>query len=131
MQAFFAEFFEDLESALREAVRQLGGNKEVGRLLRPELPVEQAGNWLRDCLNPERREKLSPEQVLLLLRLARDAGFHGAMGFLAFTAGYESPRPVDPNDQEAQLQSSFIDAVGKLEAIQKQLQRVQGLKRVS
>lgn len=124
MQLSFGEFFEDLDDALREAVRQLGGHKKVGPVLRPELPMEQASNWLRDCLNTERREKLSPNQVLLIMRLAGQAGFHGLMGFMAFSAGYEAPRPVSPEDQEAALQRQFVEAVGALQDIQKQLQRV-------
>lgn len=131
MQAAFGEFFEDINDALREAVRKLGGHKKVGPQMRPELPLEQAANWLRDCLNPDRREKLSPEQVQFLLRLARAAGFDGAMGFVAFDAGYEPPRPVLPKDQEAELQHKFIDAVERLEAIQRQLQRVQQIRKLA
>lgn len=131
MQAAFSEFYEDINDALRDVVRQLGGNKKVGPKLWPELLEEQAGNRLRDCLNPDRREKLSPEQVLLLMRLAREAGVHAAMSYLAFSAGYEPPRPVDPGDQEAELQRTFIDAVERLEGIKTQLQRVQQMRRVA
>lgn len=130
MQASFGEFFEDLEAALGEAVRQLGGNKVVGAKLRPELPADQAGNWLRDCLNPDRREKLSPPQLILLLRLAGQAGFHGAMAFLCSAVGYEAPRPISPEDAEAELQRKFISAVEGLQDIQKQLQRAQQMRRV-
>lgn len=131
MQAAFGEFFEDINDALREAVRQIGGHKKVGPLLWPELPLDHASNRMRDCLNPDRREKLSPDQVVLILRLAREAGFHGVMAYLAFSTGYEPPRPLAPEDQEAQLQRSFIDAVERLEGIQKQLQRAQQIRRVS
>lgn len=131
MQSSFSEFFDDVDDALREAVRQLGGHKKVGPLLRPELPVDQASNWLRDCLNTDRREKLSPHQVLLIMRLAAQAGYHGLMAYVAFAAGYETPRPVDPADQEAELQRKFIDAVEGLQDIQKQLQRVQQMRRVA
>jgi hypothetical protein len=131
MQATFSEFYEDVNEALREAVRHLGGHKKVGPLLWPELLAEQAGNRLRDCLNPDRREKLSPEQVLLILRLACQGGFHGAMAYFAFNAGYEPPRPVVPEDQEAELQRKFIDAVEHLGAIQKQIGRVQSLRKVA
>jgi hypothetical protein len=131
MQTTFTEFFEDINDALREAVRQLGGHKKVGPAMRPELPLESAANWLRDCLNHERREKLSPEQVVLILRMARDTGFHGAMSFVAFSAGYEPPAPISVDEQDAQLQHQFIEAVGKLENIQKQLQRGQQLRRAA
>lgn len=130
MQTTFGEFYEDLNDALRDVVRQLGGNKRVGALLRPELPLAQAENWMRDCLNPDRREKLSPEQVVLLLVEASKAGAHGCMSFLAMQCGYETPRPVRPEDQEAALQTKFIDAVEQLQGIQQQLARVQSLRRV-
>jgi hypothetical protein len=47
------------------------------------------------------------------------------MQYLAREAGYADPQPIDPEDQEAELQRTFIDAVSRLEGIQKQLQRVQ------
>lgn len=124
-QASIAEFFEDINAALAEAVRQLGGHKKVGPSMWPELPLDTAANRLRDCLNPERREKLSPEQALYILARARAAGYHGAMHFVAFSAGYEPPRPVEPDDQESELQRRFIESVEALQQIQQQLQRVQ------
>jgi len=120
----FAEFFEDLNAALVEAVRQLGGAKKMGATMRPELPIDQAADWVRACLNRERREKFSPEQLMLILRLAREAGYHGAMSFVAFSAGYTA-QPAEPEDQAAELQREFISAVDRLERLQKQLQRVQ------
>lgn len=125
MQVAIGEFFEDVNEALRDAIKALGGNKKVGPVLWPELAMEAAANRLRDCLNPERREKLSPEQFMLILRLARQSGHHSVMQYLAFDAGYEAPRPVLVEDQEAQLQRSFVDAVDKLTKIQEQLNRVQ------
>ena len=131
MQTPFAEFFDDVNDAIREAVRQLGGFKKVGPLLWPELAMEQAGNRLRDCMNADRREKLSLDQFMLILRLARQAGFHGVMGYVAYSTGYEAPRPVEPESQEAELQRAFVDAVQCLDGIQKQLQRVQQMRRVA
>jgi hypothetical protein len=125
MQLEIGEFHESINDALQAAVIALGGYKKVGPTLRPELPIDQAAGWLRDCLNPSRREKLSPEQVLLILRAARAAGYHAAMNFVAFDTGYRAA-PVDPKDQANQLQERFIEAVQGLTAIQSQLQRLQG-----
>jgi hypothetical protein len=127
MQLEIGEFHESINDALQAAVMALGGYKKVGPSLRPELPIDQAAGWLRDCLNPSRREKLAPEQVMLILRAARQAGYHAAMQYLAFDTGYKAA-PVDPQDQEAQLQERFIDAVEGLSAIQAQLQRIQRLR---
>lgn len=124
MQHEIGEFHESVNDALVSAVTALGGYKKVGPMLRPELPIDQAAGWLRDCLNPGRREKLSPEQFLLVTRKAREAGYHALMSFLAFDTGYKAT-PVDPQTQEDELKARFCDAVEGLTAIQAQLQRFQ------
>lgn len=96
-------FFEDINDALRGIVQALGGAKRVGERMRPEKGPEGAGRWLMDCLNPERAERLSPEQVLWMLRAGADAGFHDGMRWLATAAGYQPPLPVDPTAELADL----------------------------
>jgi len=130
MQTAFGEFFEDINDALREAVRQLGGNKQVGARLRPEMPVTQAEGWLRDCLNPERREKLSIEQVLLILLWSNEAGYHGTMNFLAAYCRYESPRPVTLEQQEIDLQAKILEGIERQNQMLAQLQRLQAARPV-
>lgn len=127
MQQEIGEFFESVNDALVSAVTALGGNKKVGAKLRPEMLADQAGGWLRDCLNPDRREKLSPEQVMLIAKMAREAGYHSLMNFIAFDTGYTA-RPIDVETQEAILQEEFIAAVQKLGSIETRLGRVQRLK---
>lgn len=124
MQLEIGECFENINDALQAAVTALGGYKKAGPMLRPELSIDQAAGWLRDCLNPARREKLAPEQVMLILRKAREASYHAAMNFVAFDTGYKAV-PVDPLTQEAELQERFIAAVEHLQGIQSQMQRVQ------
>lgn len=124
MQLEIGECFESVNDALQAAVTALGGYKKVGPLMRPELPIDQAAGWLRDCLNPARREKLAPEQVMLILRKSREAGYHAAMNFVAFDTGYKAS-PVDPVTQEAELQERFIAAVEHLQGIQATMQRIQ------
>lgn len=129
MQLEIGECFESVNDALQAAVTALGGYKKVGPSLRPELPIDQAAGWLRDCLNPARREKLAPEQVMLILRRARESGYHAAMNFVAFDTGYKA-QPVDPQTLEAELQERFIHAVEGLTSIQAQLQRMQRVRSV-
>ena len=130
MQLEIGECFESINEALQSAVTALGGFKKVGPALRPELPIDQAAGWLRDCLNPSRREKLSPEQVLLIVREASRAGVHSLMNFIAFDTGYKAT-PVAAQTVEAELQQRFVAAVDGLAAIQSQLQRVQRMKAVA
>lgn len=95
--------FDSIIDALGEIVRACGGPKAVGAKMRPELPVEQAAGWLRDCMNAGRREHFTPEQVLFLLRLGRDVECHAAMHYLAGESGYSAPAPVSPETEAAQI----------------------------
>lgn len=124
MQLEIGECFESINDALQAAVTALGGFKKVGPALRPELPTDQAAGWLRDCLNPTRRERLAPEQMMLVLRMAREAGYHAAMQFVAFDTGYKAT-PVDPQTLEAELQERFCDSVQVLSQMAQKLERMQ------
>jgi hypothetical protein len=119
-----ALFSEDFNDALRDAIRALGGAKEVGLKLRPEMAADAAGGWLKDCLNPTRRERLNPEQVLWILRESRKAGCHSAMNFLCDEAGYARPTPLEPQDEAAHLQRLFIESVQQQKLIASRLERL-------
>lgn len=109
-------FAEDLHEALRTLVAHLGGAKRVGSSMRPDLPGDDAGRWLSKCLDRERPEKLSLDQLLFLLRQGHDASCHVAIQFLAAEAGYTAV-PLEPADERAALEREFIAAV----AAQRQL----------
>lgn len=99
MQHEIGEFFENINDALKAVVIALGGNKVVGCKLRPELPIEGAKDFVKHCLDPTRREKFSPDQVLWLLRQARVVNFHSAMDFMSQDVGYNRPVPIDLDKQ--------------------------------
>ena len=102
-------FFEDVNEALREVVNALGGPKAVGLKLWPEKSVEQAHTLLLNCFNPERRERLTPEQVVLLLKLGRQAECHAAMHYLCGEVGYSKPAPLEPEDELAKLLREYLE----------------------
>lgn len=108
-------FFEDVYAALKYVVQSLGKPKDVGPLIFPhkEDPFA-AGRLLSDCINPNRDSKLDIEQVILLLRLAREKGCHLGIEYLCTAAGYTKPTPVEPNDERAALQRQFIQSVTEL-----------------
>ena len=115
---------ESVFDALRDAVRALGGAKAVGPMLWPARPVEEARNRLNDCLNPQRAEKFSLFELLLILRRAREAGYHGAIGFIATECGYAPPTPVDPADERAELQRTYVESVKQQRLIADRLERL-------
>ncbi len=102
---------ETLNDALIEVVKVLGGSKKVGLLMRPEKDAEEAGRWIRDCLNPGRREHLDHEQIMWLLREGRRHDCHVAMHYLASACGYAAPAPVAPTDEASELKRAFIESV--------------------
>lgn len=102
---------ESMNDMLIECVKALGGSKQVGPLLWPEKAPDAAQRLLLACLNDDRSERLSPDQVLLILRMARKAGFHAGMQFLCGELGYAEPQPVEPRDEMADLMRDFNAAV--------------------
>jgi hypothetical protein len=118
--------FQDMNDALTAAIHAIGGFKDLGIALRPELGTrpQTAAQWLRDCLNPEKREKLSPEQLLHLLRVAREANYHAAKHWIDGEAGYADSEPLDPRDEMADLQRKFIEAVHMSRDISDKIERL-------
>jgi hypothetical protein len=113
---------ETLNDALRETVQALGGTKKVGCTLWPEMTADHASSRLRDCLNQDRREKLSPEQVEMIGRMGRQAGCHAIMAYMARTMGYADPVPVEPEDELAKQQREFVAAT---QALMKMAERIE------
>lgn len=111
-------FHESYEDAIRDTVKALGGNKVVGHMLWPALPVDDAGRKLAHCLNTEKREKLDLGELRLIRHAARKEGIHILAFFECRDAGYSQPQPVNQEDEAAQLQKDFIAAVRSLEGIQ-------------
>lgn len=116
---------ESINDALREAITALGGMKKVGQIFWADQTPERAATKLGDCLNPDRRERLTPDQVIHIMRLARGKGCHSVAAFILRETGYADPVPVEPEDEVAKLQREFVNAaaglqemVGRIEAAQ-------------
>lgn len=125
-----ALFHDSLTDALNDCVRALGGPKSVGHAMRPEKSIDDARRWLLDALNPDRSEKLSPDQVLWLLREARKVNCHAAFTYMARECGYADPRPIEPEDARAALQREFVDQSKAMQRLFAQMERA-GLRSVA
>lgn len=99
-------------------------------MLWPEKAADDAGRLLRHCLDPDRAEKLSLEQLLLLLRMGREKGVHAVMTFLAREAGYQDPVAIEPEDERAKLMREFVEAQRALAGMAKRMERA-GLMQVA
>ncbi|URF05462.1 hypothetical protein [Cupriavidus campinensis] len=117
-------FYESVYEAIGEVVRAAGGTKKVGAMLWPEKSADAAGAMLKDCLNPDRREKLDPEQVAFIRRLGRQIGCHALMNFEAQDSGYERPKPLNSEEQARRL----VDVIAQQQAqLQAAMQAFQAL----
>src|SRR5574340_706102 len=95
--------YTDIYEAIRDVIMDLGGFKQVGHLLKPEKAPDEAAAWLKDALNPDRREKLDPEQLMLILRKGREVSSHAAMTYINLDCGYSTPQPIESEDELAEL----------------------------
>lgn len=118
-------FHESLPDALKEDIRALGGTKVVAGKLRPEAPVDHATRWLLDCVNPDRREKLTGDQIILVMRWARESGSHATAQYLMQEAGFEPPKPRNRTQEKASLQEEFIKHVRVMERISKRIESLE------
>lgn len=117
---------ETINDALIECVKALGGSKSAGVALWPAKGVEAAQRHLLACLNPDRAEKLGPDEVLHVLRLARERGCHAGMQYLAAALSYAEPMPVEPRDEADELRRQVL-AMGH--ELQRALSRLDQLER--
>lgn len=118
--------FTDWNDALDGVVHSLGGYKKVGVMLRPELEAKAiaAAQWLRDCLNPDKAERLNPDQVFLLLRIARNEGYHAAKHWMDAELGYEQGRALKPQDEAVDLTKHCADLARELRTSIDRLERL-------
>jgi hypothetical protein len=117
-------YHETLTEALQAVVSALGGKKAVATLLWPEKPADESARLLADCLNPDRAARLDPDRLVFLLRLARAKSCHTAIAWICEASGYAPPVPVEPDDQQAELQRQFIQAMGRAEALVDRMARL-------
>ncbi len=116
---------ESLNDALIALVKALGGSKVVGPMLWPEKMVDAAQRALLDCLNPDRPNRLTPEQVALLLRKGRQIGYHDSAAWLMDYLGYADPVPLAPKEEAAELQRQFIAATQNMAVMLERIQQLQ------
>lgn len=116
---------DDILDACADVIRALGGPKTVGPMMRSssEMPALQAQKWVLSCLDKNRAERFSPDQVMWLLREGRKVGCHSLMNYLADEGGYARPSPVEPKDEEAELMRQFIRSVEEQRKIAERLER--------
>lgn len=115
-------WYDDVYEAAREVVKAAGGYKKAGKRFFPAKQDEPAANALRDVLNPNRRETLDPEQMILLLQIGREVGCHALMHYLCDHAMYDRASPIQAEAKEEQLVQVLNKAASTMESAMRELQ---------
>lgn len=105
-------FHERVEDALDEVIRHCGGRKKVACEMWPDKPAREAHNLMDACLNPERRERFAPSQVLYLARRGREVGCHAMMAYFARECGYAEVKPIT-KDEEVDRVTAVVETTTK------------------
>lgn len=125
-----ALFYERIEQAMDAVIVACGGRKKLACELWPDKPQRDAHNLIDACLNPDRREKFSPTQVLFLMKRGREVGCHALATFIAQEAGYEIT-PVVREEERDRLADSILEASRTLERLIQAADRLPGVRRVA
>lgn len=110
------------EDALRAILDAAGGPKKVAADLWPSKSLSDAHRRLLHCLDPERDQKLSLDELVWLMAKGREVGCHTAMAYIARACGYADSVPVDPEDERAELQRAFLESVKAQKDILKRME---------
>lgn len=98
-QVFWHETFWD---ALDADIKACEGYKTVGAKLRPELSPDDAGKWLRNCVDPNQRQNIDGTQILLIKQMARAKGATNTVDFEAQKLNFRAEW-ISPEDELTRL----------------------------
>lgn len=112
-----------LNDAIRDTARAIGV-KRIAKELWPAKSEEEAARYLADCLNPDRPQKLSGEEILVIARRGREQGFYLITAYICADTGFAPPMPIDPEDEKAELQRRYIAAVEEQKKINARMERL-------
>jgi len=119
-----ALFHETIFDALGADILAAGGYKAVAGKLWPAENPTSAANKLRNAVNPGQAQKLCPEEVLQIKRLAQEAGSSATVQFEAQQLGYVCTW-VDPEDELERIERENNEL---LKALAKRMERAELLR---
>lgn len=114
-----------MDEALRTAVEALGGLKEVGHLLRPDIDPVSAGQWLSHCLSQGKRDKLASTQIDYIFDHAAQIGAHEALqGWCRGRGAGYTAAPTAPAVALAEAQQRALAAKQEAEQAAQDIQQL-------
>lgn len=122
-------WFDGWEDALKSVLISVygkGWSHKASAAMDPTKDPIAGGKWLECALNPERAEKLAVAQIVWILKLGRERGYHDGMLWLADETSYHRPNPVTPEERRDVLNEEASRLVERMERVVRELQRIQG-----
>ena len=117
-------FYEDVFDVARAMVQAAGGAKTVAGKLWPNMPIGEAHRALLDCLNRDRPRKLCMEEFLVVVGLAREAGFHQGKHWIDQTTGYQPTAPADPKVERDRLAENMARLADEMKNMTRAAERL-------
>lgn len=115
-------FHETIYDALGTTILALGGYKAVAHRLWPARPNSYTA--LKHAVNPSKREALHPHEVELIVQWGRDINCHAVMEYLSCAARYKDPEPVEPEDEQLQLDRRIAELGDVLTTLLQKRERI-------
>jgi hypothetical protein len=106
-----------IQEAIGQSVDAAGGPAVVGPLLWPEKDRKSAALLMKACLNLNRRERVSPTQMLQIFKLARARGCTVGIDCLLTEIGCEKSHFLTPEKELEDLQRAYIQNVQEQSAL--------------
>ncbi len=120
-------FYEDAKDALTCALSESGkAPKAIALEMRPEMKADSAKAWLHNCLDPDKNEKFSIDQIIQFINLTkRSDGTNSLLDYICDETDHQRTVAKAPEDEMAQLQRAFINSVDEQKKLVERIQRTQ------
>lgn len=119
-----ALFYDSIYDAIGADIAAAGGFKAVASKLWPSKDVTAAANVLRNAVNPDQAQKLDPDEVLAIKRLAKEVGSFAAVSYEGAQLGY-AVTWIDPENELARIERENNEL---LKALTKRMERADALR---
>lgn len=114
-------FFDSLFDAIGADIAAAGGFKIVASKLWPSESITTSSARLRNSINTEQPQKLCPDELLQLKRLAYEVGSTATIDYEAQQLGYQTVW-VDPKDEAGALRRDVREL---LATVNRKLDRIE------
>ena len=118
MKLFYDDEFDALAQTIANSERSF---KECAALLFPHLKPESQYARLKNCLNPDKDERLSFGQIIALCRFC---GSFDALHFMADELQHTRPARKEPDDEKNALMREVVGAAKTLDRALDRLEKL-------